>query len=247
MSAPIRMTSLQERLGFLLDTDFAMSMLWGEVHIPADVNNATTIVIEEIIWLFQAFHEGHAKVSLGTDEFRYYWRCVREKTSLAISTVHFGHYKLATYLDTVTEFLATKITLIARGGCPPDRGGHGLQVLLEKIAGVALVTKLCAILLREGNFNYMSKWIFGHKAINKLYVLGYVPSDQYSQKESTAKDARMDNRLTMYISCQLRHPLATKSADADKCYDSINHIIMLLLLLAIVGCIGNIVAMLHPI
>jgi hypothetical protein len=36
------------------------------------------------------------------------------------------------------------------------------------------------------------------------------------------------------------------SADADKCYDRINHIIILLLLLAIVGCIGN-VAMLHPI
>ncbi len=90
MSAPITMTSLQERLGFLLDMDFAMSMLWGEVHIPTNVDNTTTIVIEEIIWLFQAFHEGHAKVSLGTDEFRYYWRCVREKTSLAISTVHFG-------------------------------------------------------------------------------------------------------------------------------------------------------------
>jgi hypothetical protein len=57
----------------------------------------------------------------------------------------------------------------------------------------------------------------------------------------------MDNRLTMDISRQLCHPLATMSADADKCYDCINHIIMLLLLLAIVSCIGNIVAMLHPI
>jgi hypothetical protein len=114
------MTSLQERLEFSLDADFAMRMLWGEVHIPANVDNAITIVIEEIIWLFQAFHEGHAKVSLGADEFRYYWRHVREKISLAISTVHFGHYKLAMYLDTVIEFLATKITLITRGRCPPN-------------------------------------------------------------------------------------------------------------------------------
>ncbi len=113
--------------------------------------------------------------------------------------------------------------------------------------GFALITKLCAILLMEGDFNYMNKWIFGYKAINKLYALGYVPGDQYGQKESTAKDARMDNRLTMDISCQLQHPLATMSADADKCYDRINHIIMLLFLLAIGGCIGNIVVMLHPI
>jgi hypothetical protein len=99
--------------------------------------------------------------------------------------------------------------------------------VLKKVAGVTLVNKLHAILLMEGDFNYMNKWIFGHKAINKLYHLGYVPGDQYIQKESTAEDAWMDNRLTMDISRQLRQPLATMAADADKCYDRINHIIML--------------------
>jgi hypothetical protein len=141
-SAPITMTSLRERLGFLSDTEFAQSMVRGEVHIPADVDDTTTIVIEEIIWLFQSLHEGHVEISLGADEFRYYWRRVRKKTSLAISTVNFGHYKLAMFSDTVTKILATKITLIARGKCSPDHWGHGLQVLLEKIAGLALVTKL---------------------------------------------------------------------------------------------------------
>jgi hypothetical protein len=37
------------------------------------------------------------------------------------------------------------------------------------------------------------------------------------------------------------------AADADKCYDRINHIIMLFLLLAMVGAMGPIVAILHPI
>ncbi len=115
------------------------------------------------------------------------------------------------------------------------------------MAGVALVNKLRAILLMEADFNYMNKWIFGHEAINKMYALGYIAEDQYSQKESTAEDAKLDNKLTMDISRQLRHPLATMSADADKCYDRINHIIMSLLLLAIVGTIGPVVAMLHPI
>jgi hypothetical protein len=80
-----------------------------------------------------------------------------------------------------------------------------------------------------------------------MYALGYVAEDQYSQKESTAEDAKLDNKLTMDISRQLRHPLATMSADADKCYDRINHIIMSLLLLAIIGTLGPVVAMLHPI
>ena len=119
--------------------------------------------------------------------------------------------------------------------------------MLEKVAGVALVNKLRAILLTEADFNYMNKWVFGHEAINKMYALGYVAEDQYSQKESTAEDARLDNRLTMDLSRQLRHPLATMSADADKCYDRINHIVMSILLLAIIGTIGPVVAMLHPI
>jgi hypothetical protein len=80
-----------------------------------------------------------------------------------------------------------------------------------------------------------------------MYALGYVAEDQYSQKESTAEDAKLDNKLTMDLSRQLRHPLATMSADADKCYNRINHIIMSLLLLAIIGTIGSVVAMLHPI
>ena len=74
--------------------------------------------------------------------------------------------------------------MIARCGCPLERWGHGLQVLLEKIAGVALVTKLWAILLMEGDFNYMNKWIFGKEAISKLYEMGYIPGDQYSQKRA---------------------------------------------------------------
>jgi hypothetical protein len=51
----------------------------------------------------------------------------------------------------------------------------------------------------------------------------------------------------MDLSRQMKHPLAMMSADMDKCYDRINHIVMLLLLLAIVGSIDSVVAMLFPI
>jgi hypothetical protein len=51
-------------------------------------------------------------------------------------------------------------------------------VLLEKAPGVALVEKLQAILLMEGDFIFFNKWIFGHVAVNKLYKIGYIPEDQ---------------------------------------------------------------------
>jgi hypothetical protein len=45
----------------------------------------------------------------------------------------------------------------------------------------------------------------------------------------------------------MKHPLTAMSANVDKCYGRINHIVMSLLLLAIVGSIGSVVAMLFPI
>ncbi len=155
MSTPNMMFLLCKKLCLLSDTDFAISLLHGNVHIPDNVDDVTTTVIEEIISLFRTFQEDHAEITLGESEFQYYWRKFREKTSSSISGAHAGHYKSATFLDMVTNFLSRKITLIVRGGCPPERWGHGLQVFLEKVAGVALVNKLRAILLMEADFNYM--------------------------------------------------------------------------------------------
>jgi hypothetical protein len=55
MSAPITMSLLREKLGFLSNTDFAISLLQGDDHIPDDVDDVTTTVIEKIIQLFRTF------------------------------------------------------------------------------------------------------------------------------------------------------------------------------------------------
>jgi hypothetical protein len=71
MSASITMSLLHEKLGFLSDTDFAISLLHGDVHIPDDIDNVTTMVIEKIIRLFRTFQEDHAEITLGESEFWY--------------------------------------------------------------------------------------------------------------------------------------------------------------------------------
>ncbi len=121
------------------------------------------------------------------------------------------------------------------------------MLLLEKVPGVALVDKLRAILLMEGGFNFFNKWFFCQVAVNKLYNIRYIPEDQYSKKSSTAKDSKLDSRLTMDLSCQFRQPMIGVSTNANKCYDQINHIIMSLLLLVIGGEEGPISVMLRPI
>jgi hypothetical protein len=130
-STPITMSSLQEKLGFLSDTNFATSLLHGNVHIPNDMDNATRMVIKEIIRLFQTLQTDHAEITLGESEFQYYWRTFREKTLLSISGAHVGHYKSATFLDMVTNFLSRKVTMIARGGCPLNAGGTDYMSFLK--------------------------------------------------------------------------------------------------------------------
>jgi hypothetical protein len=74
MSAPITMSSLRTKLGFLSDTDFANNLLTGNIHIPWDVDDVTATVLEEIIRLFGLLREGHSVVDITADHFRYYWR-----------------------------------------------------------------------------------------------------------------------------------------------------------------------------
>jgi hypothetical protein len=73
MSVPITMTSLRDRLGFLSDTEFAKQMLQGELHIPPDVDVTTTLVLEEIVRLFGTLQDGHTEITLGAEDFQYYW------------------------------------------------------------------------------------------------------------------------------------------------------------------------------
>jgi hypothetical protein len=60
-----------------------------------------------------------------------------------MSCVHFGqHYKAVIQCKISTKVLAQQLTVVARSGMPPENWGVGLQVMLEKIAGVCLIEKL---------------------------------------------------------------------------------------------------------
>ena len=47
-STKITLSSLQQKMGYLSDTDFSKKLLDGIVDIPDDVDNSTVLVLEEI-------------------------------------------------------------------------------------------------------------------------------------------------------------------------------------------------------
>jgi hypothetical protein len=112
--------------------------------------------------------------------------------------------------------------------------------MLEKIAGVCLVKKLHAIQLYEADFNCYNQFIFGRQEMQTLTDSGYIPEELFSQKGSTAEDAKFGKILMADLSRQARQPMTVVSADAAYCYDRVNHVIMLLVWLALTN--GNIPA-----
>jgi hypothetical protein len=181
-----------------------------------------------------------SEIMITPEDFKRFWRVAKEFTSLLMSGVHYGHYKAAIQDALSKEILAQQLTVIARSGIPPENWSIGLQVMLEKVAGVCLVEKLRAIQLYEANFNCYNQFIFGGQAMQVLTNSGYIPEELFSQKGSTAEDAKFDKTLMATLSRQARHPMTIVSADAAYCYDRVNHVIMSLVWLVLTN--GNIPA-----
>ena len=90
-----------------------------------------------------------------------WWKKVKDDTSSSQSSLHFGHYIAGTDCDYISQFHALRVSLALKKGIALERWSKGLSVMLEKMFGVRLVSKLRAILLMEADFNAMNKEVYG--------------------------------------------------------------------------------------
>jgi hypothetical protein len=158
-SAPIMKTLLRERLRYLSNETLAQSIITGTYVIPAKMDPATKLILEEIGKSGMKLVNGEGnKIIIMPEDFKCFRKKVNKFTSSSMSGVHYGHYKVAIQDRLSTEILAQQLTVIARSRIPPESWSVGLQVMLEKIAGVCLVKKLWAIQLYEADFNCSIKF-----------------------------------------------------------------------------------------
>jgi hypothetical protein len=240
-SAPIMNLLLGEKLRYLSDEALAKAIITGTYKITIDLNPATAMILKEIGKLGIKIVNGDSnEIIITPEDFKQFWKKVNKFTSSSMSGVHYGHYKAAIQDPQSTNVLALQLTIIAHSGIPPESWSVGLQVMLEKIAGVCLIEKLRAIQLYEADFNCYNQFIFGRQAMQTLADSGYIPEELFSQKGSTAEDAKFDKTLMVDLSRQARQPMTVVSADAAYCYNRVNHVIMSLVWLALTN--GNIPA-----
>ena len=94
------MSSLAARLDYLSDTEFAQQLLSGQVEIPLDVDDTTTIILEDISRLGMTIESfAGEKLVITPKKFHHYWNQVREETASSASKFHFGRYRTATHSE----------------------------------------------------------------------------------------------------------------------------------------------------
>ncbi len=147
-----------------------------------DLDPATTLVLKEIGKMGSTILNGNDTEF--TEDLTLFWKRVGEFTSSSSSGVHYGHYKAAIQDEYITRILAQQLTVVARSGVPPESWSVGLQVMLEKIAGVCLVEKLHAIQLYQADFNCFNYFIFGKTAMDSLTRHGFLPEELSVKKEA---------------------------------------------------------------
>jgi len=206
---------LGEKLRYLSVEALAKAIITGTYDIPTSLDPATAMILEEI---------GKLGIKIVNGD----------------SNEIIGHYKAVIQDPQSTNALTLQLTIITRSGIPPESWSVGLQVMLEKIAGVCLVEKLRAIQLYGADFNCYNQFIFGRQAMQMLTDSGYITEELFSQKGSTTEDAKFDKTLMADLSRQARQSMAVVFADAAYCYDRVNHVIMSLVWLALTN--GNIPA-----
>jgi hypothetical protein len=113
-SARFMTTLLGERLRYLFDELLARSIIMGTYDIPADMDPATKLVLEEIGKSGVKLVNGEGnKIIITPEDFTCFWKKVHKLTLSSMSGVHYGHYKAAIQDILSAEMLAQQLTVIA--------------------------------------------------------------------------------------------------------------------------------------
>ncbi|MEJ2137350.1 MAG: hypothetical protein P8X86_19155, partial [Desulfofustis sp.] len=223
--APICKGAMREAFGYLATTIAARQVLAGTYRYPPHFDQATRELCEACARIRLGIPPRSVDTSIRRQEWAGRWARAREKTSSSESGLHFGHYKAAAKSPLVSHLHALNTTLALKRGFALSRWSRGLSVMLEKMYGCTLISKLRAILLMEADFNFSNKVVYGVRMMDNVRKYGHMPEEIYSEKGKTADDGSLAKVLFYDIARQSRTSAGLSSVDAANCYDSIAHAI----------------------
>jgi hypothetical protein len=159
--APICQGQLRSDFGYNTATRVAEDILEGRYEFPEVFDQATRELCEECALIRKIIPKNSVKIKMSKEDYVAHWKRAKEETSSSRSGLHFGHYMAGIGSEYISHFHTLKATLIFHHGLVLDRWAQGLSVMLQKLFGCSLITKLRAILLMEADLNCSTKTVFG--------------------------------------------------------------------------------------
>ena len=154
--APMCSGPLRGLFGYNSVTLIAKAILEGTYQYPPDFDEATKEILQECALIRIRVPKNSVTTTITPEDWTNHWRRAREETSSFTSGRHFGHYKAGLQSQYVSYLQALQVTLVMKRGIVLERC---LSVMLDKIFGCSLITKLRSILLMEADFNATNKVI----------------------------------------------------------------------------------------
>jgi hypothetical protein len=150
-----------------------LAMAWtvqeGSYNFPPNLDKAMKDHFEECAKIQSIVPANSVTGIISREQWQQHWKKVMEDTSLSLSRLHFEHNIAGADCNYISRFHALCVSLALKKGVALERWTNGLSVMLEKMFGVRLVLKLCAILLMEANFKAMNKEVYGARMLEEAW------------------------------------------------------------------------------
>jgi hypothetical protein len=221
--APICNGELFHGFRYCANTPASRVVLDGTYVAPSTSDTATRDLFAEIAAIHRLIPANSVPIVITPEQWKQYWRVINKETSSSESGIHFGHYIMGVMSDIISHYHASRVLVTLAHAIQLERWSCGLFVMLEKTLGVTLVTKLCAILLMEGDFNATNKIVYGVRMLQNARNHNQMPEVIFSKKNQMADDGTLCKTLFFNIVRQACVPAAIALVDASNCYNRIAH------------------------
>jgi hypothetical protein len=195
--APICQGGLRGQFGYTSTSPTAKTVLDGTYNFPPDMDAATREIFKEIAQIQSIVPPNSVTGAILRERWQKRWKKVKEDTSLSQSGLHFGHYIAGVDCDYISQFHTLCISFTLKKGIALEQWSNGLSVsvMLEKMFGVCLVSKLRAILLMEADFNAMNKEVYGVRMLEEARKYKLIPEEIFSEKNCMADNGGLAKTL----------------------------------------------------
>jgi hypothetical protein len=190
---------------------------------PPDFHKAAMEILMECARIRLNVPKDSVNTTITPKDWERHWKRVKEQTLSSISGRHFGHHKAGLRSPYITYLHVLKSTLIQKSVIVLNRWARGLSVMLEKMFGCVLITKLRSILLMKADFNATNKIEFGICMLENVRKYKLMPEEVFSKRNHLAEDGTLSKKLFFDIVQQSRQPAGLAAVDADNCYNRIAH------------------------